>query len=112
MKGDTTMTQLQAVRKFAAEIAEQKVIIARQRVHNNWAMCVNLFIFTTSFCFRMQHHFGAFLPTSSNIDFSSFYNCRFLCGKAANTMIYPPPTVVSVLLSPFFFGPYICIASA
>ena len=37
------MTQLQAVRKFAAEVAEQKVIIARQRVHNNWAMCVDLF---------------------------------------------------------------------
>lgn len=37
------MTQLQAIRKFAAEVAEQKVIIARQRLHNNWAMCINLF---------------------------------------------------------------------
>lgn len=37
------MTQLQAVRKFAAEVAEQKVIIARQRLHNNWAMCIRMF---------------------------------------------------------------------
>ena len=36
------MTQLQAVRKFAAEVAEQKVIIARKRMKNNWAMCINI----------------------------------------------------------------------
>lgn len=37
------MTKLQAVRKFAAEVAGQKVVIARQRLHNNWAMCVHMF---------------------------------------------------------------------
>lgn len=34
------MTQLQAVRKFAAVAADHPVIIARERLKNNWAMCV------------------------------------------------------------------------
>lgn len=36
------MTQLQAVRKFAAEVAEHKVVIARNRIDKNWAMCISL----------------------------------------------------------------------
>lgn len=32
------MTQLQAIRKFASDVAEHKVVIPRQRLHNNWAM--------------------------------------------------------------------------
>lgn len=36
------MTQLQAVRKFASMVAEHQVIIARQRLKNNWAMCINI----------------------------------------------------------------------
>lgn len=35
------MTQLQAIRKFANTVAQQKVIIARNRVTNNWMMSTN-----------------------------------------------------------------------
>lgn len=32
------MTQLQAIRKFANTVAQQKVVIARNRITKNWAM--------------------------------------------------------------------------
>ena len=34
------MTQLQAIRKFASDVAEHKVIIAKKRMENNWGMGV------------------------------------------------------------------------
>lgn len=35
------MTQLQAIRKFANTVAQQKVVIARNRITKNWAMSQN-----------------------------------------------------------------------
>lgn len=34
------MTQLQVIRKFASDVAEHKVIIAKKRMENNWGMGV------------------------------------------------------------------------
>lgn len=68
------MTQLQAVRKFAAQVAEHKVVIARQRMENNWAMCVNLF--SDEIRMKVPTNFN-YKPDAVDIEFRKDFITRY-----------------------------------
>lgn len=68
------MTQLQAVRKFANAVAEQKVIIARQRIVNNWAMCINFF--SDEIRMKIPTNFN-YKPDAVDIEFRKDFIARY-----------------------------------